>query len=72
MYGFGRSFEEISIRKIEAGIRAIKNETKTPKEANCNFFLDKLKLQNDGMHQELSKKYAKAVSDYNMKKEYKQ
>lgn len=70
MYRFGSSTEEISIRKIEAGIRGINNGTKTPKDANCNYFLDKLKEINEGMYIDLHAKYINSLKQYNQNKVY--
>jgi len=65
MYRFGNSIEDLSIAKIEGGIRAIKNGSKTPKEANVNYFLDKLAPLNKEMHDELLQKYIGAVNTRN-------
>ena len=58
---FGNSIEDLSIKKIQAGIRGIKNGTKTIKEANVNYFLNKLKPYNSTMHAELEDKYLEVV-----------
>lgn len=55
--------EEICIKKINAGIRAIKNKTKTIQEANCGFFFNKLKPLNEGMYDELIAKYIEATNE---------
>jgi len=60
-----KSTEEICIQKIESGIRGIKNGSKTPKEANCGFFLNKLKPLNEGMYDELFDKYVKLMKENN-------
>jgi hypothetical protein len=67
MYKFGNSFEELSIRKIESGIRAIKNGSKTPAEANCGLYLKKLKDINEGMYQELLNNYIEVKRQYDNK-----
>jgi hypothetical protein len=55
--------EEICIRKIESGIRAIKNNTKTIKEANCGFLFKTLKSLNEGMYDELLLKYIEVTKN---------
>lgn len=55
-----KSTEDICIQKIESGIRAIRNKSKTPQEANCGFFFNKLKPLNEGMYDDLMNDY-KAV-----------
>lgn len=67
MYRFGNSTEELCIRKIESGIRGLKNGSKTPQEANCGFFLNKLQPLNEGMYQELLGKYVQAKNEYDKK-----
>ena len=62
---FGNSIEDLSIKKIKGGIRGIKNGTKTPKEANINYFLGKLKPLNVEMHSELEKEYLNVVREKN-------
>jgi len=60
-----KSVEEICIQKIESGIRAIKNGSKTPKEANCGFSFSKLKPLNEGMHDDLMNDYKAVMVQYN-------
>jgi len=62
------SSEELYIKNIEAGIRALKLRTKTPSETNVGSNLNKLKLINPGMHDDLLAKYKKALEEYNKKK----
>ena len=64
-----KSIEEICIQKIEAGIRAIKNGTKTPQQANCGTFFIKLKPLNEGMHDDLMNNYKVVVAQYNIDKD---
>ena len=64
MYRFGSSLEETCIRKIEGGIRGIKNGTKTPETAKCGYFLKKLQELNEGMYQDLLGKYISAEKEY--------
>lgn len=60
--------EEILIKKIENGIRAIRMGNKTPQEANINESLERLKKLNEGMYLDLNNKYVNVVKDYNPKK----
>lgn len=66
-----RGIEELSIRKIENGIRGIKLGTKKPDEANVGYFLKKLEPLNVGMYEDYLEKYAKVMKMYNEKKENK-
>lgn len=60
-----KGIEEIAIRKIEAGIRAIKNGI-SPMETKAGYFLKKLEALNEGMHRDLASKYAVAVANSNI------
>lgn len=60
-----KSTEEICIERIEAGIRGIKNGTKTPQEANCGSLFIKLKPLNEAMYDDLMGKYKVAMEAYN-------
>jgi hypothetical protein len=51
--------EDLLIRKIEGGIRGIKNGTKDPKEIAP--LLNRLRGLNEGMYDELLKSYKKAL-----------
>jgi len=53
--------EEICIKKIENGIRGIRLKTKTPKEANVGYFLNKLLASNEGMYEHYLEKYMKVM-----------
>lgn len=53
--------EEILIKKVEAGIRAIKLGTKSPKEAGIGAFLNQLKGINEPMYDELMGKYKEVI-----------
>lgn len=59
--------EDLIIKKIESGIRAIKLNTKTPIEAELGVQFTRLKPINEGMYEDLMVKYKKVVSDYNQK-----
>ena len=58
------SCEELYVRHIENGIRAIKMGTKNPKEANVGVHLNRLKLVNLGLYEDLLRKYSNVVKDY--------
>jgi len=60
--------EEILIKQIENGIRAIRMGNKTPLEAEVNSKLVRLKKLNEGMADDLNKKYVAVVQDYNKRK----
>ena len=64
---YGGSTEELCIRKIESGIRGIKNGTKTPEETRVGYFLTRLQPLNEGMHQDLLVKYMKVKEEYDKK-----
>ena len=57
----------MTIKKIEAGIRAIRLGTKSPKEAQIGGALNKLKEVNEGMHEDLIKAYKNVIEDYKKK-----
>jgi len=59
--------EELYIKNIENSIRAIKLGTKTPEETGVGFNLNKLKMVNEPMFDELIAKYKKALEDYKKK-----
>ena len=60
-----KGIEELSVLKIKSGIRAIKNKTKTPKDANCGVFFSKLKKLNIELHDDLMNTYSITISKYN-------
>lgn len=64
----GKSYEEELIKKIEAGIRALRLGTKEPKDLGCGQALSKLKDINEGMYDECLTNYKIALLDYNSKK----
>jgi hypothetical protein len=61
---YGGSTEELCIKRIESGIRGISNGTKRPEETKVGYFLNKLQPLNEGMYQELLKKYVDVKKDY--------
>jgi hypothetical protein len=56
--------EELYVRNIENGIRAIRMGNKSPKDVNVGLHLNKLKLVNLGLHEDLLRKYSNVVKDY--------
>jgi len=60
--------EEVYIKAIESGIRAIRLGTKSPAEAKLSQTFEKLKKLNEGMAAELMEKYKNVVKDYNNRK----
>lgn len=60
-----KGIEELSIQKIRSGIKAIRNKTKTPTEANVGKFFTKLKALNEGMHDHLMDNYKEVMVAYN-------
>ena len=67
-YSGGRGMEEVYIKTIEGGIRAIRLGTKSPSEAKLSGTFEKLKKLNEGMALELMEKYKNVVKDYNNRK----
>lgn len=60
--------EEILIKNIENGIRAIRLGNKTPIEANLAVQFNKLLPLNKGMYDDLMEKYKRVVEDYKNRK----
>lgn len=60
--------EEILIKQIENGIRAIRIGSKTPKDVQINVQIERLKKMNEGMALELNAKYVNVVRDYSNRK----
>jgi hypothetical protein len=61
----GMTSEELYVKNIEAGIRAIRLRTKSPKEAGVGYSLNKLKEVNVGLYEDYLAKYKRVVEDYN-------
>lgn len=59
--------EELCVKKIESGIRAISSGSKTPKEAGLGTSLNRLKELNRGLYDDLLVKYKTALENYNNK-----
>lgn len=57
--------EELYIKNIENGLRAIKMGVKAPKDTLAGVSLNKLKVINEGLYCDYMAKYKKAVQDYN-------
>ena len=62
-----KSCEEIYVNKIEAGIRSIRLNTKTPNEAQVGLWLGKLKPLNDGLYDDFMEKYKRTMKEYEKK-----
>ena len=61
------SSEELYIKNIKNAIRGIKFGTKKPEDTNVGFNLNKLKVANLGMYDELLAEYKKILEEYNKK-----
>jgi hypothetical protein len=59
--------EELSIKKIRNGIKAIEQGTKTPEEASLGYAFNKLKDLNEGMYNDFLIEYQKVLNDYKEK-----
>lgn len=59
------TIEDCYVKKIECGIRGIKLGTKKPSEVDINEALEKLKKVNDGLYEDLLKKYITIMESYN-------
>ena len=61
--------EDLYIKNIENGIRAIRMNTKKPADvgASISAQFTKLKAVNEGMHDDLMVKYKNVVKDFNNK-----
>lgn len=57
-----RTTEELCIKKLNAAIMGIKAGTIEPRDANCGFLFKNLKPLNEGMHDDLMKKYVEALA----------
>ena len=55
--------EDQLVKNIENGIRGLKLGTKKPSELNLNYQLNKLKSINEGLADDLNKKYIEAVKN---------
>lgn len=66
---YSNSIEDLYIKKIEGGIRAVTNGTKTPKDSECAKYLNKLKPINEGMYLDLVEKYKTALAVHKAREE---
>ena len=57
--------EELYIKNIENGIRAIRLGTKKPSETLAPVSLNKLKQINIGLYEDYLAKYKRILADYN-------
>lgn len=63
--------EELYIKNIENGIRAIRLGTKKPSETLAPVSLNRLKQINIGMYEDYLAKYKRILADYNKRKDSK-
>lgn len=61
------AYEQDLIKKIEAGISAVKGKRKSPQEAKLASFFTALKPINVAMHDDLINQYKFACEIYNTK-----
>ncbi|MEK6880342.1 MAG: hypothetical protein AABY22_12070 [Nanoarchaeota archaeon] len=61
------SSESLYVKNIENAIRAIRLGTKAPQETNIGSQLAKLKPINEGMYEDLLKKYTNVKKDWDIK-----
>jgi|AntRauMFilla1563_2_1112583.scaffolds.fasta_scaffold00551_12 hypothetical protein len=60
--------EKLYITRIENGLRGLRMGTKTIENCGVGKYLNKLKLLNDGMHEELLGKYKKQIKNLKTEK----
>ena len=60
--------EDLLIKQIENGIRAIRLGTKRPQEVEVNNKLERLTKLNEGMANDLSNKYIAIINDFSKRK----
>ena len=65
------SAEQIYIKNIESGLRALRLRTKEPSELNVGINLNRLKVINEGMYDDYLEKYKAALAEYNKHNESK-
>lgn len=63
------STEELYVKHIECGIRAIKLRTKKPEDANVGKYLNKLREVNEGLYDDLFERYKKILESYKKEEE---
>jgi len=64
----GKTCEELYIQNIENGIRAIRMGVKNPNETLVEVSLNRLKIINIGMYEDLLMKYKNVLKDYSKRK----
>jgi len=57
--------EELYIKNIESGIRAIRMGSKKPNDTRAPVSLNKLKEVNVGLYEDYLAKYKRVLADYN-------
>jgi hypothetical protein len=57
--------EELYIKNIESGIRAIRMGSKEPNDTRAPVSLNKLKEVNVGLYEDYLAKYKRVLADYN-------
>tara|TARA_B100000768_G_scaffold171207_1_gene178299 strand:+ start:728 stop:904 length:177 start_codon:yes stop_codon:yes gene_type:complete len=55
--------EELIIKKLDGGMRGLRNGTKTIEQARIMYFLEKLLEVNEGLYYDYSDKYSKIKKD---------
>lgn len=56
--------EELYVKNIENGIRAIRLGVKAPKDTLAPWSLNKLKSVNEGLYEDYLEKYKNALKEY--------
>tara|TARA_B100000767_G_C19281712_1_gene335746 strand:- start:311 stop:502 length:192 start_codon:yes stop_codon:yes gene_type:complete len=56
--------EQLTIKKIERGLRGIRLGTKTPQESKVPYFLNKLEEMNSHWHSDYIVKFEKVKRNY--------
>tara|TARA_B100000767_G_scaffold185875_1_gene173376 strand:+ start:562 stop:738 length:177 start_codon:yes stop_codon:yes gene_type:complete len=55
--------EELIIKKLDGGMRGLRNGTKTIEQARIMYFLEKLLEVNEGLYYDYSEAYTKIKKD---------
>tara|TARA_R100000541_G_scaffold24713_1_gene34416 strand:+ start:542 stop:718 length:177 start_codon:yes stop_codon:yes gene_type:complete len=55
--------EELIIKKLDGGMRGLRNGTKTIEQAKIMYFLEKLLEVNEGLYYDYSEAYTKIKKD---------
>ena len=55
--------EELIIKKLDGGMRGLRNGTKTFEQARIMYFLEKLLEVNEGLYYDYSEAYSKIKKD---------